>query len=124
MPASGSWTPPPRPGPDPDRHEILERNKTLGRLALVGIRTRGVPLARRLAEKLAAIEGTEIPVGELDINLYRDDLSLIADHPILKRTEIPFDLRGPRWSWWTMSCTPGARCARPWTACSTWAGRG
>ena len=75
-------------------HEILERNKTLEHLALVGIRTRGVPLARRLAEKLAAIEGTVVPVGELDINLYRDDLSLIADHPILKRTEIPFDPEG------------------------------
>jgi pyrimidine operon attenuation protein/uracil phosphoribosyltransferase len=74
-------------------HEILERNKTLAGLGLVGIQTRGVPLARRLAGKLAAIEGQAAPpVGLLDINLYRDDLERIADHPVLRRTEIPFDL--------------------------------
>jgi pyrimidine operon attenuation protein/uracil phosphoribosyltransferase len=74
-------------------HEILERNKTLAGLGLVGIQTRGVPLARRLAGKLASIEGQAAPpVGLLDINLYRDDLERIADHPVLRRTEIPFDL--------------------------------
>jgi pyrimidine operon attenuation protein/uracil phosphoribosyltransferase len=73
-------------------HEILERNKSAGSLGLVGVQTRGVPLARRLAVKLAAIDGTAPPVGVLDINLYRDDLSRIADHPILRRTEIPFDV--------------------------------
>ncbi len=73
-------------------HEILEKNKTLDGLGLVGIQTRGVPLARRLAEKLAAIEGKVPPVGILDINLYRDDLSRIAYHPVLRKTEIPFDL--------------------------------
>jgi len=73
-------------------HEILERNKGLGAIGLVGVQTRGVPLARRLAARLGAIEGVVPPVGVLDINLYRDDLSRIADHPILKRTEIPFDL--------------------------------
>ena len=73
-------------------HEILERNKGLGAIGLVGVQTRGVPLARRLAARLGAIEGVAPPVGVLDINLYRDDLSRIADHPILKRTEIPFDL--------------------------------
>ena len=73
-------------------HEILERNKSLHTIGLVGIQTRGVPLAGRLASRLAAIEGKAPPVGVLDINLYRDDLSRIADHPILRRTEIPFDL--------------------------------
>jgi pyrimidine operon attenuation protein/uracil phosphoribosyltransferase len=73
-------------------HEILERNKTLRGIGLVGVQTRGVPLARRLANRLGAIEGHLPPVGVLDINLYRDDLSRIADHPILRRTEIPFDL--------------------------------
>lgn len=73
-------------------HEILERNKGLGRVGLVGVQTRGVPLARRLAAKLGGIEGAAPPVGVLDINLYRDDLSRIADHPVLRTTSIPFDL--------------------------------
>lgn len=73
-------------------HEILERNKTLDGLGLVGVQTRGVPLARRLADKLAAIEGSPPPVGVLDINLYRDDLSRISDHPVLRRTEVNFEL--------------------------------
>jgi pyrimidine operon attenuation protein/uracil phosphoribosyltransferase len=73
-------------------HEILERNKSLQSVGLVGVQTRGVPLARRLAVRLGAIEGAVPPVGVLDINLYRDDLSRIADHPVLRRTEIPFDL--------------------------------
>ena len=73
-------------------HEILERNKTLRGTGLVGVQTRGVPLARRLAERLGAIDGTTPPVGVLDINLYRDDLSRIADHPVLRRTEIPYAL--------------------------------
>lgn len=73
-------------------HEILERNKGLERVGLVGVQTRGVPLARRLSERLGTIEGKTPPVGVLDINLYRDDLSRIADHPILRRTEIPYGL--------------------------------
>ena len=77
-------------------HEILEKNKTTDDLRLVGIQTRGVPLARRLASKLSGIEGTTPPVGILDINLYRDDLDDIQDHPVLRKTEIPFDVRGAR----------------------------
>jgi len=73
-------------------HEVVERNKGLRKIGLVGVQTRGVPLARRLAERLGAIEGKAPPVGVLDINLYRDDLSKIADHPILRRTEIPYDI--------------------------------
>jgi len=71
-------------------HEILERHKGLSGIGLVGVQTRGVPLARRLA----AIEGAPPPVGVLDINLYRDDLSRIAEHPVLRRTEIPFAVDG------------------------------
>ena len=73
-------------------YEILEKNRTLEDLTLVGIRSRGVPLAHRLAGKLREITGNEPPVGELDINLYRDDLSRIAYHPVLKTTEIPFGI--------------------------------
>jgi pyrimidine operon attenuation protein/uracil phosphoribosyltransferase len=77
-------------------HEILERNKGVEGLALVGIRTNGVYLARRLAAKLAEIEKADVPLGELDITLYRDDLSTRKGHPLLRKTEIPFDLTDRR----------------------------
>jgi pyrimidine operon attenuation protein/uracil phosphoribosyltransferase len=77
-------------------HEILERNRDTAGLALVGIRNRGVPLAHRLAKRLEELHGHDLPTGILDINLYRDDLSLIADHPILRKTEIPFDVDGAK----------------------------
>ena len=77
-------------------HEILERNKTTERLAVVGIRTRGVPLAQRLADLVERIAGAKPATGTLDINLYRDDLSLIGDHPVLRKTEIPFEIDGSR----------------------------
>jgi len=77
-------------------HEILERNKDSEGLSLVGIRTRGVPLAARLATALGRVVGRTPPTGILDINLYRDDLSRIADHPILKSTEIPFKIDGSK----------------------------
>jgi len=73
-------------------HEILEKHKGVEGLALVGIRSRGVPLAQRLAARIRTFEGHDVPVGILDINLYRDDLSAIADHPVLRKTEIPFIL--------------------------------
>jgi len=77
-------------------HEILERNKTPEGLALVGIRKRGVPLANRLAGLIEELAQRRPEAGTLDINLYRDDLSLIADHPILRKTEIPFQVDGSR----------------------------
>jgi len=73
-------------------HEILEKHRTLSTVGLVGIRSRGVPIAHRLAAKLGSIEGTPPPVGLLDINLYRDDLSRIGDHPVIRKTEIPFEV--------------------------------
>lgn len=77
-------------------HEIIEKNKGVKNLALIGIRTRGVPLAYRLAEKIQEIEGEDLPVGVLDITLYRDDLSQVAYQPIVHRTEISFDITGKR----------------------------
>src|SRR5690554_3245181 len=73
-------------------HEILEKNKGIESLALVGIKTRGVPLSQRLAKKIKEIEGKAPLVGELDITLYRDDLSTIAKLPVLNGTKIDFDL--------------------------------
>lgn len=75
-------------------HEILERNAGIEDLALVGIRTRGVPIAKRIAENIEAIEGKKVLVGLLDITLYRDDLSTIAQQPVVHRTEIDFDVTG------------------------------
>jgi pyrimidine operon attenuation protein/uracil phosphoribosyltransferase len=77
-------------------HEILEKHSNAEGLSLVGVRTRGVPLAARLAERLHKLCGVTPPTGMLDINLYRDDLSLIADHPVLRKTEIPFPVDGAR----------------------------
>lgn len=71
-------------------HEILEKSEDLDRLAFIGIRRRGVPIAHRLAAKIKALEGLDIPVGILDITLYRDDLSTIAAQPVINATEIPF----------------------------------
>lgn len=73
-------------------HEIVEKNKGVSNLALIGIRTRGVFLAKRLAQEIFKIEKKEIPVGTLDITLYRDDLSLVARQPLVLKTEIPFDV--------------------------------
>ncbi|HJT22623.1 MAG TPA: bifunctional pyr operon transcriptional regulator/uracil phosphoribosyltransferase PyrR [Nitrospira sp.] len=73
-------------------HEVLERNKSVKHLALVGIRTGGVHLAHRLVRRLHEIEGTQVPIGELDITLYRDDLSLRKEQPVLRKTSVPFDI--------------------------------
>lgn len=73
-------------------HEILERNKGVKDLALVGIRTGGVHLAHRLVKRIQSIEGVLVPIGELDITLYRDDLALRKDQPILRTTSVPFDM--------------------------------
>jgi pyrimidine operon attenuation protein / uracil phosphoribosyltransferase len=73
-------------------HEILEKNKGTDELCLVGIRKRGVYLAERLKDAIQAIEKIEIPVGILDITLYRDDLSLTTSQPVVHKTEIDFDI--------------------------------
>jgi pyrimidine operon attenuation protein / uracil phosphoribosyltransferase len=77
-------------------HEILERNKGAMNLAIVGIHTRGIPLARRIALKVSELEGVDIPSGKLDITLYRDDLSEVGLQPIVRQTEVPFDISSRR----------------------------
>ncbi len=75
-------------------HEIIERNKGIEQVALVGIKTRGEFLARRLAGKIASLESKQIECGFIDITLYRDDLQTRLDHPELKGTDIKFDITG------------------------------
>ncbi len=75
-------------------HEIVESEGGTEGFALIGIRTRGVPLARRIAEEIERREKVKIPVGLLDITLYRDDLTTVAASPVLRRTEIPFAVEG------------------------------
>ncbi len=73
-------------------HEIIEQNRGLENLYLVGIRSRGVPMAERIAEHLKSIENIEVPIGILDITLYRDDLSTIAHQPVIKGSKMDFDI--------------------------------
>jgi len=71
-------------------HEVLERNKGTDGVVLVGLRSRGIELARRLSRKIKEIEGVEVPVGALDVTLYRDDLGKVGVQPVVRKTEIPF----------------------------------
>ena len=75
-------------------HEILEKSADLDRLAFIGIRRRGVPLAQRLARKIESLEKRSIPVGILDINLYRGDLTTVDIKPVVSATDIPFPVQG------------------------------
>jgi len=75
-------------------HEIVERNKGARQIVLVGMQTRGVPLAQRLAATIESLEGIAIPVGSLDIGLYRDDLSSLELKPVIQRTDVPTDITG------------------------------
>jgi pyrimidine operon attenuation protein / uracil phosphoribosyltransferase len=79
-------------------HEIVERNRGIEELALVGIRTRGVPIARRLAQAIGEINDHPVPTGILDITLYRDDLMRhpVGPQPLVRRTEIPFSIDDKR----------------------------
>lgn len=71
-------------------HEIIEKNKGVDNVYLIGIQRRGVPLAKLIAGKIKEVEGKEVPVGILDITFYRDDLSMLAEHPVINGTEINF----------------------------------
>ena len=75
-------------------HEVVERNRGIEDLALVGVRTRGVPIAKRIAANLLEIVNHQVPTGSLDITLYRDDLMrhTVGPQPVLRRTEIPFSI--------------------------------
>lgn len=72
-------------------HQIIEKNRGTENLCLVGLKTRGVPLAERLADNIERIEGVRVPVGKLDITLYRDDLNAVPD-AVVSDTEVPFDI--------------------------------
>lgn len=73
-------------------HEIVEKNKGPQDLAIIGIHRRGVPIAKRIASYIEEFEGVKVPIGSLDITFYRDDLSLLSDHPVIKGTDIAFDI--------------------------------
>ena len=75
-------------------HQILEKNQGADNIVFLGIRRRGVPLAKVLAGNIRTIEGREVPVGDLDITLYRDDLSEICPDPVISGSDIPFDING------------------------------
>lgn len=75
-------------------HEIIERNHGTEGVVLIGIQRRGVPLARRLQENIEKVEGVRVPMGVLDITFYRDDLSLLNEHPVVNGTEISFAIAG------------------------------
>lgn len=74
-------------------HEIIEKNQGVGNIAILGIQRRGVPIAKRIAEKIAEVEGKEVQVGILDITFYRDDLSLLAEHPVLNGSDVDFPIK-------------------------------
>lgn len=74
-------------------HEIIEKNDGVENLCLIGIKTRGIPLAKIIAENIKNFENIEVPVGELDITLYRDDLSMISDIPVLSSTKVDFSIK-------------------------------
>jgi len=73
-------------------HEIIERNKVIEQVMLIGMHTRGVPLAKRLASSIESFAGVKVPVGALDISPYRDDLSSLNPQPVVKKTDIPDDI--------------------------------
>lgn len=73
-------------------HEIIEKNKGIDELVLIGIQRRGVPLAKRIAQKIKEVEGIDVSVGILDITFYRDDLSVLSEHPVINGTEINFSV--------------------------------
>lgn len=75
-------------------HEVIEANKGVENLVILGVQRRGVPLARKLAEAIKQVEGTELPQGALDITFYRDDLSTLGPSPQVSSTEMPFDVAG------------------------------
>jgi pyrimidine operon attenuation protein/uracil phosphoribosyltransferase len=75
-------------------HELLEKTSDVEKLAFIGIRRRGVPMAQRLGKKIESLENLKVPVGILDINLYRDDLSTVGPKPVVSGTQIDFEVTG------------------------------
>lgn len=77
-------------------HEIVERNPDFEKLCVIGIRRRGVPIAEKICDNIFSIEGVRLPMGVLDITLYRDDLSEISVDPVLNETALPFSVEGKK----------------------------
>ncbi|MEX1375958.1 MAG: bifunctional pyr operon transcriptional regulator/uracil phosphoribosyltransferase PyrR [Eubacteriales bacterium] len=77
-------------------HEIAEKNKGVDNIVLIGIQRRGVPISKLIAQKIKKFENADVPVGLLDITFYRDDLSLLDEHPVVKGTDIPFNITGTK----------------------------
>lgn len=77
-------------------YEIMEKEKEMHSLVLIGIQTRGVALAKAIAEKIKAAEGMEVPVGSLDITFYRDDLTMLSEHPVIRGNDIAFPVQDKR----------------------------
>lgn len=77
-------------------HQIIEKNKGIEDLAIIGIQRRGVPLAKRIVECIKSVEGVDVPLGVLDITLYRDDLSMLSDVPKINGTDIAFSITGKK----------------------------
>lgn len=75
-------------------HEVIEKNKGVENLVMIGIQRRGVVLAKRIADNIFENEAKTVPLGILDITLYRDDLSMLSAHPVINKTDIPFDIEG------------------------------
>lgn len=75
-------------------HEIAEKNKGTENVQLVGILRRGEPIAKRISDNIAKIEGAEVPCGSIDISFYRDDLTKLSEAPTVKRAQLPFDVNG------------------------------
>lgn len=73
-------------------HQIIEKNHGVENLCIIGIKTRGIPLASRIVRAIQSIEGVQLEMGKLDISLYRDDLSKVSDEPIINSTDIPFSI--------------------------------
>ena len=96
-------------------HEILERNRGVKDLVLIGIRTGGVYLAERIREKIDQIEKVKVPSGIIDITLYRDDFSIGLPRPLVvrRRSPLPSGIKGS--SWWMMCCTREEPSGRRWT---------
>ena len=95
-------------------HEILERNKGLADVVLIGIRSGGALLAEEIGRVTEVIEGVKAPVGAVDITLYRDDVSGHLPHQAVGKTDIPFSLKESGWCWWTMFCIPVAPSGLLW----------
>lgn len=100
-------------------NEIVERNHGAGDLVIIGIQRRGVYLAGRLREFLRTSEGVKLPLGELDITLYRDDITLLSDQPVVHSTSIPVDINGRRIVLVDDVLYTGARSAPRWRPSAT-----